>query len=401
MVTNPAPFASRLVGAALATATLGALLLTGCRPTPDSPAAARAVLTDHVILAWQAPPGGSVAALLDASAGPAARLLDLPGCTNLAALDAALQRLGAVRPVAVPEPAQAGAVRLLVDRRLAADATRPALLAELAYGLTNGLAVGQSASAIGDPSAAGLAGKHRAELFRQLAAAFRAVAATPPLATVLTNAPAIAAAHATLADQCAAAAHALAPAGAAERTAGYDGWGSPFGSTEPVRLGAFAGEWRGQVGPLARWIPAAPGTNAMSRAPIPPGWLDRVALENVFLPRLRQTAEDTAAAWVRQGRELSLVDEPRTAADRRHNALLSALAKACAADRADLAELERRCRRITPDNVSAELRVAYRDIALAARRATKSLDQVIRHLECRDPVAGEMPGPLGRPARAE
>jgi hypothetical protein len=102
-----------------------------------------------------------------------------------------------------------------------------------------------------------------------------------------------------------------------------------------------------------------------------------------------------------QGRELSPIDEPRTAADRTHNALLSALAKACAADRADLAELERRCLRITPDNVSAELRVAYRDVALAARRAMKSLDQVIRHLEGRDTVAGAKPGPWGRPARAE
>jgi hypothetical protein len=411
MVRNPVRCAERL-GAALVIATLGTLLLTDCRPTPAAPGVARAVLSDRVILAWQAPANATTAALLDASAGPAARLIAPPGFTNLAALDAALRRLDAVRPVMVPEPAQAGAVRVLVDRRLAADTTRPGLLAELSHGLTNSLAgvrrelsggelveLGGATSAERTPGL-GLALEHRAELFRQLAAAFRE-RATVPAGAVLTNAPAIAAAHATLAAECAAAVRELTPVAGTDERKAPCGWGSPFGATEPVRLGAFAGEWRGRVGELARWIPAAPGTNAVSRAPVPSGWLDRVARENVFLPRLRQTTEDTVAAWVHRGRGFSPIDEPRTAADRTHNALLAALAKACAADRADLAELERRCLRITPDNVSAELRVAYRDVALAARRAMKSLDQVIRHLEGRDTVAGAKLGPWGRPARAE
>jgi hypothetical protein len=374
-------------------------LSIGCRPKDGSIAANQEFSTNWIVMAWLPPLGADSQALLDPNRGPGSRLIRCSGDSTFAALDTALLRLSALRPVVVPEAAQLGVVRLMVDRRLGSVSEGPTILEETGWlfddaientrrVLVRQVQRGPGANGREQRSrqllAMGLA--HRAELFRQLGEAYGQVERTD-IGSVLTNSTYVISAHLSIATRCRDLARVIQAETAPEWTSLFGEsaaipkggtWRSPFKAGGQPFVGGYPPELRCRLeAPLVQWIPDAPSTNRLALAPIPGGWLERLALEKRHLPEIRSAIAVTVGIWEARNRVIHRDGHPNSERDPNLQALLSEMARACESDLVDLIEMERRCTRISPTNATPELRLAYREIALAAKHGAKDLAKVV------------------------
>lgn len=312
--------------------TLGCILC-GCRP-PGAPEGPEPL--PRVVLAWRAPSTGIAGALLDPTHGPATRLVLSPEASRLEPIDRALQHLDPLRPVEIPEPSQPGVVRLSVSADLAGLGSRSNLLCSLESALEAGrehLRGGLSSDRVSNPAetpALCLALDHRAELFWQLAAAFREVATVPPHA-VLTNAAAVASTHARIALRCETLARDLDQFDGILGRAGAQRWLDPGPDSLPISLRGFPGEWRQRACRFQSLLPTEDAEPLRAVPMVRDWWRSREVLSDRF-PAMEEAIRTTVLGWERH--------LPRSL---QGNPLAEALASSCQADRADLIRLSRFC----------------------------------------------------------
>lgn len=347
------------------------LALGGClgKNDPAAPEAARPTAVSRVVMTWRTPSVGLPAALLDPEQGPVSRLVDSPEAGRLVPIDRALRVLDTARPVEVPESAQAGVVRLTVSAALAGvaegAAARRALegaLADARAFLRPGLS-GEGLAPEGESRAWGLALEHRAELFRQLAGAFRE-ASVVPCGAVLAQGPAVAAAHARLAASCDGLAAELDQAGRSLRTSGAAGRAAS--NAVPVRpvLKAFGSEWRSRAVALPAFL-AGGDPGPAGPAACPPAETREQAA------RLTSTIRAVRDTWVQRWED-----------ELRGHPLADSLVAACRADLADLRALARECsRRASVMELPAWIRTACREVGEEATGAIRALSREIAEPE--------------------
>lgn len=252
--------------------------------------------------------------------------------------------------------------------------------------------------------------QHRSEVLRQLARSYQWLTANAA-GSVLTNAAEVASAHGQVATECLAAADSLVLA--ATRAAWLAGGDSA--APEPGRGGAgavqaggvlaaileqrsaFPSELARCLAGLDQWLPGRPvatGTsNEPATAPVPDNFFGRLALVHDRLPAVTAALAATAEAWKARaaafGAEPQAVTEAPAAGPSSNRLrrlagvrqpLIEAMAEACDIDRAALDEIDRRCTRISPANAKQDVRVAYHDLALAARRAAAVLETAAQAL---------------------